>query len=54
VVTRIISLFLLISCVNTPNENNQFDECNEWFYSNHSEELKLEEWHKCMQGENDG
>ena len=42
-----------MSCVNTPN-NNEFDECNKWFYSNHSEELKLEEWHKCMQGEDHG
>jgi hypothetical protein len=39
-----------MSCVNTPNKDNKFDECNHWFYSNHSEELIREEWHKCIQG----
>ena len=52
-VIRIVSLVLLISCVNTSN-NNEFEKCKDIYYAAYSEEIVLEEWHKCMQGEDHG
>jgi hypothetical protein len=53
VVIRTISLVLLMSCVTTSN-NNEFDKCKDIYYAAYSEEIVLEEWHKCMQGEDHG
>ncbi len=52
-VIRTISLVLLMSCVTTAN-NNEFDKCKDIYYAAYSEEIKLEEWHNCIQGKDNG
>jgi len=38
-----------------PNDwRKQFEKCKDIYYAAYSEEVVLEEWHKCMQGEDDG
>jgi len=53
VVIRTIGLVLLMSCVTTSN-NNEFDKCKDIYYAAYSEEIVLEEWHKCIQGKDNG
>ena len=50
---RIVSLVLLMSCVTTEN-NNEFEKCKDIYYAAYSEEIVLEEWHKCIQGKDNG
>jgi len=42
-----------MSCTTTPN-NNEFDKCKDIYYSAYSEEIVLQEWSKCIQGEDHG
>ena len=65
-VKKLIVLCLLAGCAHAPEQQpiiklqvndtkmERFKKCKDLFYTSYPEEIKLEEWHNCMQGQDNG